>query len=356
MNPKFYNLSVKSIRQETAQAVSIELDIPDELKEAYHYLPGQHLTFEAEIDGEKIRRSYSICTGLHEKEWRVAVKKMPYGKFSTYANDVLKEGDKVHVMTPIGEFTTPFEEKTEKNYVFFAAGSGITPVMALVKSILHTSPKSNVTLIYGNRGFEHIIFREELEAIKNTYMNNFSLMHVFSDEKIGNQLQDGLLNKEMIQRIYDLKLKEEGVDDVFVCGPHPCIIAVRDVFTEAGFAKNQIHFELFTSPDDDKKKAAPVLNEKTVKANVKVILDEEEVLLNLDSDGDSVLDAAIKAGVDAPYSCKGGVCSTCRAKVLKGKVKMDKNFALEDDEVEDGYILTCQSHPVSDELIVSYDE
>lgn len=355
MNPRFHSLSVKEIRKETDQAVSILFDVPTELADSYQFLPGQHLSLEALIDNEKVRRSYSICTTQFENELRVAVKKMPFGKFSTYANDVLQVNDTLQVMIPAGEFTTEIKEDTTKNFIFFAAGSGITPIMSLVKTILHTAPNSNVTLIYGNRGFEHIIFRDEFERLKDQFMTRFSLLHVFSEEKIGNQIQDGLLDKEMIQRLYDLKIKDEGVDDVFVCGPHPCIIAVRDVFLEAGIDKHHIHFELFTSPDDDKKENATPTNTK-VRSNVKVILDDEEMSLNLNSDGDSVLDAAINAGMDAPYSCKGGVCSTCRAKVLKGEVKMDKNYALEDEEVEAGYILTCQAHPISKELIVSYDE
>ena len=360
MHPRFHTLKVKDIRQETEDVVSIAVEIPQELKENYSYLPGQYLTFKTAINGEEVRRSYSICTALHEKEWRVAVKKMPYGIFSTFANEVLQINDEVEVMTPMGEFTTKFDKNTEKSYVFFAAGSGVTPVMSLIKTILYTAPKSNVTLIYGNRGFDSVIFREELEDIKNNYMDNFSLLHVFSEEKIGNQLQDGLLDKEQVQRLYDLKLKDEAIDEVFVCGPEPCIFAVRDVFTEARFDKHNVHFELFTSPDQDNqkvdKKASTVPKSKKIDANVKVIIDDEEILLRLDSDGDSVLEAAIKAGADAPFSCKGGVCCTCKAKVLKGEVKMDKNYALEDDEVEDGYILTCQSHPISEELIVTYDE
>ncbi|PKR80394.1 phenylacetate-CoA oxygenase/reductase subunit PaaK [Brumimicrobium salinarum] len=357
MNPRFHTLKIKDIRQETEDAVSIALTVPEELKENYVYEPGQYLTFRTNIDGEEVRRSYSICTGLHEDELRVAVKKMQYGKFSTFANEDLKIDDEIEVMTPMGTFTTEITEDSEKSFLFFAGGSGITPVMSLIKTILNKAKKSNVTLVYGNRGFDYIIFRDQLEDLKNVYMDRFSLMHVFSAEKLGNQLQEGLLDKTQIEKIYTSILKEQDIDEVFVCGPEPTIHAVKDVFTEVGYDDKKIHFELFTSPSQKNKSPLPKASSHAkVDANIKVILDGEEILLNLDSEGESILDAASKAGADVPYSCKGGVCCTCKAKVLEGKARMDVNYALEEDEVEAGYILTCQSHPVSDKLVVSFDD
>lgn len=357
MNPRFNTLNVKNIRQETQDAVSIALTVPSELAESYKYKPGQYLTFRTTLDGEEVRRSYSICTGIQENELRVAVKRMVHGKFSTFANTALKVGEEIEVMTPMGAFTTDINEDTEKSFLFFAGGSGITPVMSLIKTILHTAKKSNITLIYGNRGTDHIIFREELEDLKNKYMNNFSLMHVFSDEKIGNKLQEGLLDKSKIESIYKAVLEGQKIDEVFVCGPEPTIFAVKDVFEAVGFDSDKVHFELFTSPTQDNKRPLPnVVTAAKVDANIKIILDGEEVLLNLESDGMSILDAAAKAGADVPYSCKGGVCCTCKAKVLEGKASMDVNYALEADEVEAGYILTCQAHPISEKLIVSFDD
>ncbi|RFC53678.1 1,2-phenylacetyl-CoA epoxidase subunit PaaE [Brumimicrobium aurantiacum] len=357
MNPRFHALKVKDIRQETSDAVSIALSVPDDLKENYKYTPGQYLTFRTTIDGEDVRRSYSICTGLQENELRVAVKKMIQGKFSTFANDVLKVGEEMEVMTPMGTFTTEIDENTEKSFVFFAGGSGITPVMSLIKTILHTAKKSNVTLIYGNRGIDHVIFRDELEELKNLHMDKFSLMHVFSVEKLGNPLQEGLLDKNQIEKIYKAILEGQSIDEVFVCGPEPTIYAVKDVFEEAGFAPENVHFELFTSPTQKDKKPLPkVAAADKVEANIKVILDGEEILLNLDSEGESILDAASKMGADVPYACKGGVCCTCKAKVLEGTARMDVNYALEKDEVDAGYILTCQAHPTSDQLVVSFDD
>ena len=357
MNPRFHTLRVKDVRQETQDAVSIALTVPKELSANYNYKPGQYLTFRTTIDGEEVRRSYSICTGLQENELRVAVKRMLHGKFSTFANNVLKIDDEIEVMTPMGNFITEITEDTEKSFLFFAGGSGVTPVMALIKTILHTAKKSNVTLIYGNRGFDHIIFRDELEDLKNRYMNNFSLMHVFSNERIGNKLQEGLLDKNQIEKIYNAILKGQAIDEIFVCGPEPTIYAVKDVFEEAGFDPEAVHFELFSSPTQTNKKPFPtVVASEIIEANIKVILDGEEIMLNLDSDGMSILDAAAKAGADVPYSCKGGVCCTCKAKVLEGEARMDVNYALEKDEVEAGYILTCQAHPVSKKLVVSFDD
>ncbi|MEX2484976.1 MAG: 1,2-phenylacetyl-CoA epoxidase subunit PaaE [Brumimicrobium sp.] len=358
MNPTFHELKVVDVRRETEDAVSIALDVPEALKEQYIYLPGQYLTFKKEFDGEELRRSYSICSGIEDGELRVAVKEVPNGRFSTFANQKLKVGDQLAVMTPTGNFTTSFDEKTDKSYVFFAAGSGITPVISLVKSILVKSPKSDVTLFYANKGIDSVIFREELEDLKNEHMDNFRLIHIFSRESIGNKLQKGRLNNEKVELLYNVLLQGQSIDEVLVCGPEPIIFAVKETFEKLGFDKDHVHFELFTTPVRGEKKEHHQRehDEPQIHANVKVILDGEQTLIALDSDGDSVLEAAQKAGADVPFACKGGVCCTCKAKILEGTAKMDVNYALEDDEVEAGYILTCQAHPTSDQLVVSYDE
>lgn len=359
MNPTFHKLEVIDIRRETEDAVSFAVGVPDELKEKFNYQPGQYLTFKMESDGEEIRRSYSICSGINEDELRVAVKEVPNGRFSTFANRTLKVGDTLDVMTPIGNFTTSIDANTEKSFVFFAAGSGITPVISIVKSILTTAPKSDVTLFYGNKGIDSVIFHEELEALKNEHMDNFRLMHIFSRESIGNKLQKGRLDNEKVETLYDVILQSQDIDEVFVCGPEPIIYAVKDTFEKFGFDKNKVHFELFTTPTRGEKKEhshRDHRDEPQINANVKVILDGEQTLIELDSDGDSILEAAQKAGADVPFACKGGVCCTCKAKILEGSAKMDVNYALEEDEVEAGYILTCQAHPTSDQLVVSYDD
>lgn len=359
MNPTFHNLEVIDVRRETEDAVSFAVGVPAELKEKFKYEPGQYLTFKMESDGEEIRRSYSICSGLNDNELRVAVKEVPKGRFSTFANRKLKVGDTLDVMTPIGNFTTEINANTDKSFVFFAAGSGITPVMSIVKTILEEAPKSDVTLFYGNKGIDSVIFQEELEALKNEHMDNFRLMHIFSRESIGNKLQKGRLDNEKIERLYDVILQSQDIDEIFVCGPEPIIYAVKETFEKFGFDKNKVHFELFTTPTRGEKKEHSHRdhgNEPQINANVKVILDGEQTLIELDSDGDSILEAAQKAGADVPFACKGGVCCTCKAKIIEGSAKMDVNYALEEDEVEAGYILTCQAHPTSDQLVVSYDD
>lgn len=359
MKPRFHTLKIKDIRKETDEAVSIEFEVPEELKEKYTYKAGQHLNFKVEIDGQEVRRSYSVCTGESENQLRIAVKKQPFGIFSNYANTELKIGDELEVMTPSGLFTNEITKETEKNFIFFAAGSGITPIMSHVKTILQTAPKSNVTLIFGNKGFGDIIFREEFERLKNDYLTRFELMHVFSREKIGNDLQEGRLDKEKIQLLGETFFKGRKFDEMFVCGPKQMIFAVKEIFEEEGYSPRRIHFELFDSQEDESDKVRTRKieeNDKKVESKVIVILDDEQTVIRLASDGDSVLDAALKSGVDAPYSCKGGVCSTCKGKVLEGEVTMDVNYALEEDEVEAGYILTCQAHPVTPEIVVSYDE
>lgn len=359
MRPTFEKLKVKEVTKETEECVSIEFDVPENLKEKFRFEPGQYLTLRKEINGEDIRRSYSICSGLKENKLCVAVKEVPKGRFSTFANQKLKKGDELEVMTPMGNFTTEINENTNKSFVFFAAGSGITPIMSLTKTILQTAPKSDVTLFFGNKGFDSIIFKEEIEDLKNQFMNTFRVIHVFSRESIGNKLQKGRIDKEKVLSLNKAFLSGQDVDEVFVCGPEPMIHAVSDAFQEEGVPKDKINFELFTTPggkEDTKNIEKPVQPEKHVNANVVIIIDGEETLLALDSDGDSILDAGQKAGADLPFACKGGVCCTCKAKVLSGEAKMDVNYALEKDEVEAGYILTCQSHPVSDKLTVSFDE
>lgn len=358
MNPTFYNLRIKEVRRETPDAVSILFDVPPDLKEEFSFQPGQYLTLRTQLDGEDIRRSYSICAGLNDGELRVAVKEVPKGKFSTYANRVLKANDTLDVMTPMGNFTTDITEKTAKSFVFFAAGSGITPILSLTKTVLQSSPDSDVTLFYGNKSSDSAIFREEIENLKNLFMHSFRLIHVFSRENIGNPIQKGRIDKEKTELLIKAFLSTQEVDEVFICGPEEMIFDVSSAVEESGIPKNKIRFELFTSPTQKKHvvEDLPKEKEQLVQANVIIIIDDEHTLVNLDSDGESILDAGYRAGADLPFACKGGVCCTCKAKILEGTARMDVNYALEKDEVEAGYILTCQAHPTSEKLIVSFDE
>jgi ring-1,2-phenylacetyl-CoA epoxidase subunit PaaE len=357
MTPTFHKLKISDIRQEANDTVSIAFEIPEELKSDYAYVSGQYLTLRTMLDEENIRRSYSLCSAPHENEWRVAIKKVENGKFSTFANEKLKVGEAIEVMTPAGLFQVDLNPNNNKSYILFAAGSGITPIISIVKSVLKYEPESNVTLFYGNKNFSSIIFREELEALKNENMEKFRLIHVLSRESLGNQIQKGRIDA---QKCLDLEKAFLNVEknnlancETFVCGPEKMILAVKEAMTNFGVPKNQIHFELFGTST---KKNKIIIKETKISANVTIIIDGDETKIALDSDSDNILDAGQKAGADLPFACKGGVCCTCKAKILEGSARMDVNYALEQDELDAGYILTCQAHPTSEKLVVSFDD
>jgi ring-1,2-phenylacetyl-CoA epoxidase subunit PaaE len=356
MKPTFHSLTISDVNKETEDTVSIAFNIPSELVNDYKFQSGQYLTLRAMIDGEDVRRSYSLCSSPFENEWRVAIKQVPEGKFSTYANQELKSGMQLDVMTPAGNFSLESNASNSKSYVLFAAGSGITPVLSIAKTALNDEPNSDVTLFYGNKGFGSIIFREEIEALKNEYMDRLRVIHVLSRESIGNPLQKGRIDKNKADALFDAMLRGVDVDAVYICGPESMILGVKESMIGKGVDASKVHFELFTSPSESKEKIARPTNSPKVDANVIIIIDDEEVELHLASDGKNILDAAQEAGADVPYACKGGVCCTCKAKIIEGTASMDVNYALEPDEVAAGFILTCQAHPTSDKLIVSFDE
>ncbi len=356
MTPKFHRLIIKDIRKETEDAVSIAFEIPEELRSSYAYLPGQYLTLRSDIRSEDVRRSYSLCSAPYENEWRVAIKRVENGLFSTYANSELKVGDPLEVMTPMGNFKLQTSPTSAHSYALFAAGSGITPILSILKSVLVEEPKSDVTLFYGNKSFHSIIFREEIEALKNKYMDRLRVIHVLSQENLGNAIQKGRIDSEKALRLYDAFLKGTEIQGVYICGPEEMILGVRSSLIEKGISEKSVHFELFNSSSGQKKKEINQSNEHSVASNVSIILDGDTYDLSLQSDGESILDAANRTGADLPYACKGGVCCTCKAKIIEGTASMDVNYALEKDEVEAGYILTCQAHPTSEKLIVSFDD
>jgi len=355
MNPKFHTLQIADIRKETEDTVSISFQIPEELKEEFTFQSGHYLTLRTTVDNEDIRRSYSLCSAPHEKEWRVAIKRIEGGKFSTFANEKLKVGDSLEVMNPTGNFHLKSDKNHKKSYVLIAAGSGITPIISIAKSVLNDESESNVTLFYGNKGFASIIFREEVEALKNKYMDRFTVVHVLSRESLGNTIQKGRIDGDKISKLHKAFLFNTIIDEVFVCGPEEMIHSVREnLETHVSDVKN-IHFELFTTGIAAKEKVAVENNSPSIAANVKVIIDGDTIELAMESNGDTILDAAFKAGGDLPFACKGGVCCTCKAKILEGTARMDINYALEADEIEAGFILTCQAHPTSKTLTVSFD-
>lgn len=352
--PKFHALKIADVRQEIEDAVSIAFEVPQNLHADYQFKPGQYVTMRTKINGEEVRRSYSICSAPHENELRVAIKRVKGGLFSNYANENIKAGDTIDVMTPMGNFTTDVAENQEKTYVFFAGGSGITPILSLIKTVLVQEPNSFVTLIYGNRKINSIIFKEQIDFLKNVYLTRFNVIHILSEEYLGNDMQYGLMDKAKTDQLNEFFLKQEKIDEAFICGPQPMILAIQEKLLAYGMPDKAVHVELFTSQTPAKPQAPS--NEPKIEANVRIILDGIEMDLNIDSDGESVLDAAYKAGMDVPFACKGGVCCTCKAKVLSGTVKMDVNYALEPDEVQNGYVLTCQSHPTSEKVVISFDD
>ena len=352
MNLKFHPLTIKDIRKETKDAVSISFEIPNELIKDFQFSAGQYLTFKTLIDKEEVRRSYSLCSSPNENEWRVAIKEIANGKFSRFANHSLKKGSVLEVMMPSGNFKLTPTKDCRKSYVLFAAGSGITPIFSILKTIL-TEENSAVTLFYGNKGFYSVIFREELEALKNKYLNRLSIVHLFSQESPGNKIQKGRIDKEKCDVLFKAFLQNQSIDDVFICGPESMIEGVTSSLIKHGVEKEKIHFELFGVALKSKEKEIKTASFGT---EVEIIIDGDSVKFHLDSKGKSILDAAHKAGADLPFACKGGVCSTCKARIVEGTIQMDANYALSPEEIAQGYILTCQSHPTSKNVVISFDD
>ncbi len=357
--PKFHTLRISDIIRETEHCMSIAFEIPTELEKDYRFIPGQYLTLEMEIEGEKVRRNYSLCSSPLDDELRVAIKKVEKGKFSSWASEKLKVGTEIEVMTPEGNFHTELNSNQKKDYVAFAAGSGITPIYSIMKSVLEVELKSTFTLFYGNKTSYSIIFRNKIDGLKNKYMNRLGVHHILSCEDQGTDYLKGRIDEVKCICFSEFFFDANEVDEFLLCGPEPMMNCVSDTLQKIGVHKSKIHCELFTSPTQStvhKVKATFDKKDGEIMSDVTVILDGEETHFTISSDGDSVLDGALNADVDVPYACKGAVCCTCRAKVLEGSVEMKMNYALKDDEVKDGYILTCQSHPTSKRLIVSYDE
>lgn len=358
MKPTFHTLVVKDIKRETKECCSISFLVPDELKEDYKFIQGQYLTLKADINGEDVRRSYSICAGPNDDELRVAVKQVPYGLFSTYANQQLKKGDQLEVMTPMGNFYTELQADNDKHYVLFAAGSGITPMLSIMKAVLEDEPQSNITLFYGNKNVHSIIFREEIEALKNKYLQRLNVHYILSREFLESPLLNGRIDNDKCNTLIDKFLDLDNVGEVFVCGPESMIFAVRDTLEARNFDTEKLHFELFTSPLDGKVKKERIVKEedKEKVTDVTINLDGKSFRFDLPFGSNNLLDAALEMGADLPFACKGGVCCTCRAKLLEGEVDMEVNYALEPDEVENGFILTCQSFPTTEKVVVDFDE
>jgi len=353
----FHRLRVAGIDQLTEDSVVITFEVPDELREAYRFTPGQHVTIRCDLGGNGVRRNYSICSPASSRWLRIGVRQLPDGAFSSYASERLRPGDELEVMTPTGRFCTPLDPANAKHYVAIAAGSGITPVMSLVASTLQAEPQSQVTLLYGNRMTSTIMFGEELADLKDRYLGRFCLLNFLSREPQESTVLSGRIDRAKLARLFGTILPPAEVDEWFLCGPFEMVQEVQAVLAGAGVPGERIHTELFHVGALPPR--APVAAESPSAAAgrsaVTVRLDGRATSFELARHGEPILDAVLRVRQDAPYACKGGVCGTCRAKVLDGTVDMDRSYALEQDDIDRGYVLTCQSHPASDTVALDYD-
>ncbi len=348
----FYPLKVKNIEKASKDAVVLTFDIPLQYIPHFRFKQGQYITLKLNIDGENVIRSYSICTSPYsEKDLKVAVKKVPNGKMSTYINKNLKIGDTIEVMPPAGKFYTELNSANKKKYILFAGGSGITPMMSIIKSTLFIEKQSEIVLFYANREVDNVIFKDDIDAIAQNN-NNFKVIYIFDNPPPDYpEEQTGFLNNDKVKLLLE-KHHAQKADECFICGPTPMMQIIEQSLQQLHISSEKIHIEYFTAIENSNTQTE---NIEKIESEVTVILYGIETKFKLDSDGISILDAAIQHGVDAPFSCKGGVCSTCRAKVIEGKTRMTMNYALTEQEVSDGFILTCQAHPVSEKVVIDYD-
>ena len=344
----FYKVNIQEVIQETADAVSVVFDIPENLKSIFSFKAGQYITLKKELKGEEIRRAYSICSSPKSNEIKVAVKAVENGKFSVYATSQLKKGDEIEISEPEGLFL--LEPTSNKNYIGFAAGSGITPVLSMIKAVLETEPSSSFTLVYGNKSIKDTIFFDELNSLKSNYSDRFNLHFIYSRENVKNGLR-GRIDQNVTNYFVKNMYKETSFDASFLCGPEEMIEEVSKTLESNSLSKENIHFELFTASIDEEK-ASQVSEGQT---EITVLLDDEETTFTMQQT-DDILAASLRNDLDAPYSCQGGVCSSCLAKVTEGKAVMVKNSILTDGEVEDGFILTCQAHPTTSKISIDFDD
>jgi ring-1,2-phenylacetyl-CoA epoxidase subunit PaaE len=354
---KFYPLSVAKVRNETRDTIAVTFDVPPELAASFAYQQGQHLTLRAQIGDEDVRRSYSICSAVQDGLLRVAIKRTQGGLFSSWANEHLKPGMTLDVMPPMGHFNVPLDAANARHYVAFAAGSGITPILSIIKTTLLTEPNSRFTLFYGNRASSSVIFKDELTDLKDSNMARLNLAYVMSREQQDIELFNGRITKEKCEQFIKQWIRIEDIDIAFICGPEDMMHAVSGALQEAGMPKEHIKVELFAASIPKHQRKPRVFDDGARhETEVTVIMDGNHSSFTMDKDKESILDAGLRAGIDMRYSCKGGVCSTCRCKLIDGKVDMDANYALEDYEIARGFVLSCQAFPVTDKVIVDFDQ
>ncbi|MBV2134164.1 phenylacetate-CoA oxygenase/reductase subunit PaaK [Pseudomonas sp. MAP12] len=357
---KFHPLTISDVRPETRDSVSVAFAVPPELRDTFFYVQGQHLILRATLDGEEVRRPYSICTSVADAELRVAIKRVAGGRFSNFANDQLKAGQTLEVLPPAGHFFVPLDPARAGRYLAVAAGSGITPILSIVKTTLESEPHSCFTLLYGNRSSAETLFREQLEQLKNQYLARLQLIFVFSREAQEVELYSGRIDAAKCELLFSRWIEVAGLDAAFLCGPQEMTEAVRDALQRHGLAAERIHFELFNidlpAAAPAREAAASAAVADLALSQVTLICDGRRQSFALAGDGQSILDAGLAQGLELPYSCKAGVCATCKCKLVEGEVAMDANFALEDHEVAAGYVLSCQAHPRSATVVLDYDQ
>jgi len=359
---KFHPLTISQVRHETRDTIAVTFAVPPELRDSFQFQQGQHLTLRAQIADEDVRRSYSICSAVQDGALRVAIKRTQGGLFSSWANDTLKAGVTLDVMPPMGHFNVPLDAANRKHYLAFACGSGITPILSIIKTTLAAEPHSRFTLFYGNRASSSVIFKDELSDLKDTYMERLKLAYVMSREQQDIELFNGRITKDKAAQFLQHWVRADDIDIAFICGPEDMMHGVSEALLEAGMPKSNIKIELFAA-SIPKHQHESKLNRRALdpaagrhETEVTVILDGSASTFTMDQDKESLLDAGLKAGIDMRYSCKGGVCSTCRCKLIEGKVDMDVNYALEDYEIARGYVLSCQSFPTTGKVVIDFDQ
>jgi ring-1,2-phenylacetyl-CoA epoxidase subunit PaaE len=346
----FYKLSIKEIAKETKNAVSVNFDVPENLQDEFNFIPGQYLTLQKELGGHLLRRAYSICSSINSKDLKVAIKEVNKGAFSQYANNELSIGDTIDVAAPEGKFILNTSKNNNKNYLAFVAGSGITPVLSMIKSVLEIEDKSKFVLVYGNKSSELTIFKNEIDKLANKYENQFEVHYVFS-QKISDKASFGRINLKVINDILKHKYNQVSFDEYFLCGPEDMIDLVKETLLKNGIKSDLIKFELFTISSNKKE----VNTELSGNSEITILLDDEEITFDMRKD-ELILNAALAHDLDAPYSCQGGICSSCLARIIEGEVVMDNNTILDTEEIEEGLILTCQAHPISSTIKIDYDD
>ncbi len=354
--PRFHRLRVFDLRRETADAISLSFDVPDDLAELYRFSPGQYLTLRTTIAGRELRRSYSICSAPADGELRVAIKRVGDGVFSTWANQALRRGDVLEVMSPTGRFGLVPEPQSARIHAGFAAGSGITPILSIMRGTLTMEPESRFFLFYGNRTLGDMLFREAIEELKDRFLDRLAVFHVLSKERQDVPLLNDRLDREKVLVLMRHVVPAERVDHVFVCGPAGMSDEVKAALLELGMPPASIHVERFVSGFEGTPRERPPVAEQAASSGrvASLVVDGKHAEVTV-ADGEFVLDAVLRAGLDLPYACKGGMCSTCRARLVVGMAVMDVNFSLEAWEVEAGFVLTCQTRPTSDRVTIDYD-